>query len=41
MREYERRVRRLFEASTAIDEFYRAQKLMERLTGADWLAAES
>ncbi|CAE7944443.1 Slc8a2 [Symbiodinium sp. KB8] len=36
-REYERRVRRLFEASTAIDEFYRAQKLMERLTGVERL----
>ena len=40
MREYERRVR-LFEASTGIDESYRAQKLMERLTGAAWQATES
>ena len=40
MRDYERRVK-LFEASTGIDESYRAQKLMERLSGAAWLATES
>ena len=40
MREYERRVR-LFESSTGIDPSYRAQKLMERLSGAAWSASES
>ena len=40
MREYQRRVR-LFEASTGIDPSYRAQKLMERLTGQAWRATES
>ncbi|OLP76029.1 T-complex protein 1 subunit eta, partial [Symbiodinium microadriaticum] len=40
MREYQRRVR-LFEASTGIDASYRAQKLMERLSGQAWLATES
>ena len=40
MREHERRVR-LFEASTGLDESYRAQKLMERLSGAAWKATES
>ena len=40
MREYQRRVR-LFEASTSIDASYRAQKLMERLSGQAWLATES
>ena len=40
MRDYERRVR-LFESATGIDPCYRAQKLMERLTGAAWTATES
>ena len=40
MRDYARRVR-LFEASTGIDPEYRAQKLMERLTGQAWLATET
>ncbi|CAE7294476.1 RE1 [Symbiodinium natans] len=40
MREYERRVR-LFESSTGIDPSYRAQKLMEKLSGQAWLATES
>ena len=40
MREYQRRVR-LFEASTGIDASYRAQKLMERLSGQAWMATES
>ena len=30
----------LFEASTGIDPEYRAQKLMERLTGQAWLATK-
>ena len=40
MREYQRRVK-LFEISTSIDASYRAQKLMEKLTGSAWLATES
>ena len=40
MREYQRRVR-LFEISTSIDPSYRAQKLMEKLSGNAWLATES
>ena len=40
MREYQRRVK-LFEMSTGIDPSYRAQKLMEKLTGNAWLATES
>ena len=40
MREYQRRVK-LFEVSTGIDPSYRAQKLMEKLTGNAWLATES
>ena len=40
MREYQRRVR-LFEISTSIDPSYRAQKLMEKLSGTAWLATES
>ena len=40
MREHDRRVR-VFEAATGIDESYRTQKLMERLTRAAWLATES
>ena len=40
MREYQRRVR-LFEMSTGIDPTFRAQKLMEKLTGNAWLATES
>ena len=40
MRDYQRRVR-LFEMSTGIDPEYRAQKLMERLTGAAWQATET
>ena len=40
MREYQRRVK-LFELSTGIDPSYRAQKLMEKLTGNAWLATES
>ena len=40
MREYERRVK-MFEASTGIDDSHRGQKLMERLSGAGWLATES
>ena len=40
MREYQRRVK-LFEISTSIDPSYRAQKLMEKLTGDAWLATES
>ena len=40
MREYQRRVR-LFEFSTGIDPTFRAQKLMEKLTGNAWLATES
>ena len=40
MREYQTRVR-LFESSTGIDASYRAQKLMERLSGQAWLATES
>ena len=40
IREYEWRVR-LFEVSTGIDESYRAQSLMERLSGASWQATES
>ena len=39
MRDYERRVR-LFESATGIDPCYRAQKLMERLSGAAWTATE-
>ncbi|CAE7318532.1 ATJ49, partial [Symbiodinium microadriaticum] len=40
MREYQRRVN-LFEISTTIDPSFRAQKLMEKLTGTAWLATES
>ncbi|CAE7202968.1 CKA1 [Symbiodinium microadriaticum] len=40
MREHDRRVR-VFEAATGIDESYRTQKLMERLTRAAWLASLS
>ena len=40
MREYQRRVK-LFELSTGIDPSFRAQKLMEKLTGNAWLATES
>ena len=40
LREYRRRVK-LFEASTGIDPEYRAQKLMERLSGDAWLATET
>ena len=40
MREYQRRVQ-LFQVSTTIDPCYRAQKLMEKLTGTAWLATES
>ena len=40
MREYQRRVK-LFEMSTGIDPTYRAQKLMEKLTGNAWLATET
>ena len=40
MREYQRRVK-LFEMSTGIDPSFRAQKLMEKLTGNAWLATES
>ena len=40
MREYQRRVR-LFEISASIDPSYRAQKLMEKLSGTAWLATES
>eukprot|EP00439_Symbiodinium_sp_Y106_P032011 s3274_g3.t2 len=40
MREYQRRVK-LFELSTGIDPTFRAQKLMEKLTGNAWLATES
>ena len=40
MREYERRVK-LFESATGIDAGYRAQKLMERLTGPAWAATEN
>ena len=40
MRDYERRVR-LFEFSTGIDASFRAQKLMERLSGQAWLATET
>ncbi|CAE7476027.1 unnamed protein product [Symbiodinium microadriaticum] len=40
MREYQRRVN-LFEISTSIDPSFRAQKLMEKLTGTAWLATES
>ncbi|CAE7040611.1 unnamed protein product [Symbiodinium sp. CCMP2592] len=40
IREYQRRVK-LFELSTGIDPTFRAQKLMEKLTGNAWLAAES
>ncbi|CAE7631963.1 RE1 [Symbiodinium sp. CCMP2592] len=40
MREYQRRVK-LFEMSTGIDPSFRAQKLMEKLSGNAWLATES
>ncbi|CAE7707379.1 RE1 [Symbiodinium sp. CCMP2592] len=40
MREYARRVK-LFESSTGIDPSYRAQKLMEKLSGQAWMATES
>ena len=40
MRECQRRVK-LFELSTGIDPTFRAQKLMEKLTGNAWLATES
>ncbi|CAE7350390.1 NLRC3, partial [Symbiodinium necroappetens] len=39
MRDYERRVR-LYESATGVDPCYRAQKLMERLSGAAWTATE-
>ena len=40
MRDYQRRVR-LYEASSGVDPSYRAQKLMQRLTGQAWLATET
>ena len=40
MRDYVRRVK-LFESSTSIDSSYRAQKLMEKLSGQAWMATES
>ena len=40
MREYVRRVR-LFEAGTAIDPSFRAQRLMQKLTGQAWEATET